>query len=507
MPSTWRVNNSTALGGEVCSQWQANHAYSLGARCVCTTGASSSYRPYVYEVTTAGTSHASTQPTWPTTPGNTVVDNGVTWTCRSPSDGTWDNATCCLLYLIYYGSSTVSAGDTILIDDGHSETMGTFDQYAIRGTNTYNSPIKYICVDKATDTISTGALISTNQIFYFREFSFHYGITYKTSETIRFYTESYCIAIMDNCTLWLTGDNQYIYPQSSNSIEVRLIDCTISFDKASNNIRPDDGGHFIWRGGSLTAPNGTTALFDCQYGPDAHIFVSDVDLSAVGDDANARSLVRVDGERGKRALFTRCKLPSDAGFTKTVNTWPRPLTGSVRLHHCSSANNTYDFYEESYEGTVQDETTLVRTGGASDGTTSLSFKMVSSANVVDNINALVSPDIHGWTGSTTEKTFTIHCLVDSATNLQDDEVWMELEYPADNSSGLGSVARDKCAMLGTPADKSSSSETWTTTGMSNPNEFKCSVTVTPGKAGPITARVYLAKASTTIYVDPIITES
>jgi hypothetical protein len=43
--------------------------------------------------------------------------------------------------------------------------------------------------------------------------------------------------------------------------------------------------------------------------------------------------------------------------------------------------------------------------------------------------------------------------------------------------------------------------------MSNPNEFKCSVTVTPGKAGPITARVYLAKASTTIYVDPIITES
>ncbi len=33
--STWRVNNSTALGGEVCAPWQANHAYATGARCVC----------------------------------------------------------------------------------------------------------------------------------------------------------------------------------------------------------------------------------------------------------------------------------------------------------------------------------------------------------------------------------------------------------------------------------------------------------------------------------------
>lgn len=36
---------------------------------------------YRYEVTTAGTTHASTEPTWPTTIGSTVVDNTVTWTC------------------------------------------------------------------------------------------------------------------------------------------------------------------------------------------------------------------------------------------------------------------------------------------------------------------------------------------------------------------------------------------------------------------------------------------
>jgi hypothetical protein len=36
---------------------------------------------YYYECTTAGTTGA-TEPTWPTTAGNTVVDGSVTWTCR-----------------------------------------------------------------------------------------------------------------------------------------------------------------------------------------------------------------------------------------------------------------------------------------------------------------------------------------------------------------------------------------------------------------------------------------
>lgn len=34
---------------------------------------------YAYQVTVAGTSHATTQPTWPTTVGATVTDGTVTW--------------------------------------------------------------------------------------------------------------------------------------------------------------------------------------------------------------------------------------------------------------------------------------------------------------------------------------------------------------------------------------------------------------------------------------------
>jgi hypothetical protein len=42
---------------------------------------------------------------------------------------------------------------------------------------------------------------------------------------------------------------------------------------------------------------------------------------------------------------------------------------------------------------------------------------------------------------------------------------MELEYPANNTDGLGDFVRDKCAQLGTPADKSASTEVWETDGM------------------------------------------
>ena len=56
--------------------WAVGTAYALGDIVKPTTYASHSYK-----VTTAGTSHATTEPTWGTTNGGTTTDNTVTWTC------------------------------------------------------------------------------------------------------------------------------------------------------------------------------------------------------------------------------------------------------------------------------------------------------------------------------------------------------------------------------------------------------------------------------------------
>lgn len=57
--------------------WTVATAYALGAFVQPVTP-----NTYRYEATVAGTSHAATEPTWPTTLGETVSDGTVTWTCR-----------------------------------------------------------------------------------------------------------------------------------------------------------------------------------------------------------------------------------------------------------------------------------------------------------------------------------------------------------------------------------------------------------------------------------------
>ena len=65
------INDAEARDTE---KWTANKEYSVGYIIRPTT-----VNGHSYKCTIAGTSHASTQPTWPTTANGTVVDNTVTW--------------------------------------------------------------------------------------------------------------------------------------------------------------------------------------------------------------------------------------------------------------------------------------------------------------------------------------------------------------------------------------------------------------------------------------------
>jgi hypothetical protein len=65
------------------SDWEASTAYTP-ARTATAVGdviRPTVHNNYVYELTTAGTTD-STEPTFPTNPGDTVTDNTAVWTCR-----------------------------------------------------------------------------------------------------------------------------------------------------------------------------------------------------------------------------------------------------------------------------------------------------------------------------------------------------------------------------------------------------------------------------------------
>jgi hypothetical protein len=58
--------------------WLAATAYVLGDKVRKVAG----FNGWEYECTVAGTSHATTEPTWPLVEGATVTDGTVTWTCN-----------------------------------------------------------------------------------------------------------------------------------------------------------------------------------------------------------------------------------------------------------------------------------------------------------------------------------------------------------------------------------------------------------------------------------------
>ena len=64
------------------SAWVGSTNYALGDKVVPTVA-----NGFYYEVTTDGGSSGGSQPTWPTTIGNTVVDGGITWTCAGNYGG------------------------------------------------------------------------------------------------------------------------------------------------------------------------------------------------------------------------------------------------------------------------------------------------------------------------------------------------------------------------------------------------------------------------------------
>lgn len=77
--SLWNIL-FTRVAGLTFKDWVVAFAYVVGDIVQPTTP-----NGYFYQIATGddGTSHAATEPTWPTTVGEEVVDNGATWTTRA----------------------------------------------------------------------------------------------------------------------------------------------------------------------------------------------------------------------------------------------------------------------------------------------------------------------------------------------------------------------------------------------------------------------------------------
>lgn len=402
-----------------------------------------------------------------------------------------------------------AAGDTIFVSQNHAETTAGNVSIALAGT--IASPVKIICgndaaepptavADTATVTTTGTGYISITGSAYVYGVTFVAGTGSSSGPGISMSGNTH-LGVFEKCAFKLvnthSGTNVRLGVSTSGAhYRGHWKDCDIKFAAAAQSIVVDST-RFDWDGGSVLAGSATpTALIGfggaTGNGPTT---VSGVDLSNLGTTFNifASSLVPTKG------VIRNCKLP--AGWTGGLGVTGTPAT-RYEMHNCDSGDTNYQMWVEDYAGSIKSETTIVRTGGSSDGTTPLSWKMASNANAEYPTVVLDSPEIAKWNETVgTPITATVEVITDGVT-LTDADCWLEVQYPGTSGFPLSLFANDAPAdVLATPANQTTSTAAWTTTGLTTPVKQKLEVTFTPQEKGVLSAVVRLAKASTTVYVD------
>jgi hypothetical protein len=422
----------------------------------------------------------------------------------SPYD-TWAKAATALANV----AAVDAASDRILIDSTNSESVATISYTAPGAAATPNQILSCTPSGGAgIGALAAGAVFTTTgTTTIFSGCAYVYGVTIRNSSAssngITIGQTNGVLQHWDTCSFEHTGAG------GSSIIEIgsvtaggggRVVLNNCTFKLGATGQRIYVSGEVVIRGGSWLS-GGTTPvnIFGCSSSNrGASLLVEGFDFSNLAATVNL-----MQGQGGTSTVFRDCKLPASWTGVPVTSALIQPGQ-RVALWNCGNGGTTHRVWVVDYQYTLIAETVVVKTGGAQDDATPISWKMTTTANVAYGSGEGVSPDMlinNTTTGSA--KTITVDIIHDSVTNLTDAEVWLQVEYLGTSGQAIGSVITDaKSSVIATAADQTASGATWTTTGLTNPNKQKLEVTLTPQQKGYFICRVCCAKASKTIYIDP-----
>ena len=493
----------------------ANSTWSVGDKMVpLRADASTNYlvaRRWVWECTTGGTSTGT--PTWPssvTQDTTTVSQNSVIWTARKPgySSGTtinWSFATIFSSYIV----PAVVAGDVFYLSSSHSEShtapltlvgAASGARFSMLSVTENGSSLPTTLTPGATITVTGTSSLTIGHGLG----SYFYGITFQSGSSNlngSIYGINYLGNLtFDSCNFHLLGTHASSTITLAGRPDAHNVakNCGFKFSAAGQFIELQNIE--IYGGSVLSGGTSPTTIFKLSSASPAQVIVSGFDCSQCASSVNLFASNGVNYSSESSRLFG-IKMPASwsGSFNSSALNYSDDETSQV-----ASTGVNYNFRRSTAFGTAREEIVIVKTSGASDGVTPISWKVVSNSTALYTI-PFISSNIVKWNDTTgSSMTATVEIIHDSATALKDNEVWLELGYLSDSDAPLISYKDDSSNFLNAGASQTTSDATWTTTGMSNPNKQKLEVTFTPQLKGFIIARVKLTKASKTIYIDPVI---
>ena len=478
------------------AQWSAGQAVSIGAfRRQLAAPTAGNER--VFRCTTAGTTGGS-EPSWTLTAGATTNDNGVVWTeVTGLATYGWTAAAARINSL---PSGRVTAGDTILVGSDHSENWSAASPIIAPPTSA-SAITKIVSVDRTTGVLTPGATVQTTGAFaptIGNSVSglYVYGITIICGATSSSNLSLTCGGKieLESCDLVVatTGSSSNI--ATSLGANVTLVDCKVKFSASGHSILATNATVIIRSG------NTPRAFIDTAGSVPTNLFTgngSEIDLDCKGVDFTGVTGNLFSSGSGVGTMrFTDCTL--DASTTTPSLGANSNYVVVFNNLDTASCNTNYRSGKSMRAGSETHETTIVRTGGASDGTTPQSRKIVTTANC-HRLGPFRSSDAAIWCdGTGVSKTITVYGVWGGGAVPNNDEIWIEALYLGDSASPKGSVIRS-CPADVLTAGSAVPSDTSAWGGSTTP--FKMSVTFTPQKKGWVFLNVCVGRASSTFYVD------
>ena len=396
------------------------------------------------------------------------------------------------------------AGDVVYVAHDHNETTAGNINFSIAGT--VANPLKVICVDRggsvppvAADRRTTGIISTTGDFQIVISGSSHWdGVCFTagiggTGQAHLTLCPTNHAARYDNCTLRLasTGSTSRLSAGSNSRSYTELHNTTVSFSNVAQGIQIGDGFKWYNTPSAIQGATIPTTLFIyVNSSSTGFVECHGVDLSAVG---SGKSIVMAEFNY-QRYEFSDCKF--DPAVTKVLTQPAHP--GGPEMIFTRFGSN-YTTLAVKSAGTLSEETIVVRTNGANDGTVSIAWKIVTST-YCSPLNSFECPSIAIWNDTIgVPITATVEGI--AAALPYDNECWVEVQYLG---ADRGMIVTDKMeSYLATPAAQTTSSAVWG--GSTAP--FKLGVTFTPQQKGWIYARVRVGKPSSTFYIDPKVTLS
>jgi hypothetical protein len=425
--------------------------------------------------------------------------------------------------------NAATSGDTVYVSQAHNYYVAANIAYP-SSKGTASAPILVVCVNDAqepptqlaTTAIENNTATASTLGFPIGSHYHWYGITFKSAGHL--YLPRTCPQRFENCTLQLTGTTSGVWHlntgQSYGYANTQFVNTTFTAAFAGSYFYIYNGYgwgsngwphsfNFSFKGCTFTGTP-LTYLFKWEpysaYYLPSNIILDGCDLSNQGTGCNIFGPFTYSAP-GTMLILRNCKL--NANVNLMAGPVLRPQHATLLLENCdhSGTNSRYEWY--GYQGHTKVNTTVARTGGASDGSKVFSYVMNSNLNA-NILFPLASPSISTWCNTAgAPRTATIAFAHDSASMLGSNDIWAEITYVGTSTAPLGSTVSSKIAtyplIAGNPTTPPADTNAAWIGNLTTPNYQKFQLQFTPMMQGQITVKVYLARPNYTVYVDPMIT--